>query len=210
MSDFVNAQQTKTTAKFFSPVYEAWHKEYPSAEPTQEAIAAADGDKAKAQAIITKKEREVSISLISHHDYVDTMMAYLQRVYWWFHNHTRTSTSGTDARNTLKLSTTTRVRQPYQAYSKLYYETKLKDIIDEKYKEHIDTTPKAEQKGRFAFTSALTKSFYDAETDEIKNEVEIFRKKQVAMNTIKLEEGSETDEKMDAASLEERNRQMQS
>jgi hypothetical protein len=61
---FVQAQQEKTTAGFFPPVYESWYKEFPSAEPTPDDIAAAGSDIAKAEALVKKKEREVSIFLV--------------------------------------------------------------------------------------------------------------------------------------------------
>jgi len=64
--------------------------------------------------------------------------------------------------------------QPFQAYSRLYYETKLKAIINEKLKEHTESVPKEEQKTRFVFLTALTKELFDAETDEVKKEVEAF------------------------------------
>lgn len=64
MSDFLYAQQQKMTATFFPPIYKAWHKAYPSRAPMAEEIKKADGDVAKAQAVVKKKEREVSIPLV--------------------------------------------------------------------------------------------------------------------------------------------------
>jgi hypothetical protein len=60
LSDFLHAQQQKTTTTFFPPIYEAWYKMYPRPAPTAEEIEEA-GAMAKAQAVIKKKEREVSI-----------------------------------------------------------------------------------------------------------------------------------------------------
>lgn len=131
-------------------------------------------------------------------------------MYWWFFNHTRASSSGSDSRNLLKLSTKNRTLQGFQAYSRLYYETKLKDVIDKEYKVHTETVPKEEQKTRFAFAAALTKTLLDSESDEVKAEVEAYRKKESTSKEIKLEDDSDDDddpEKQDER--DERNRQMQ-
>src|ERR1700685_1195691 len=61
---FIQAQQEKTTANFFPPVYESWYKELPSTELTPDDIAAAGSDIVKAKALVKKKEREVSIFLV--------------------------------------------------------------------------------------------------------------------------------------------------
>jgi hypothetical protein len=66
MAAFVQAQQTKMTGQFFTSVYDAWHGTYPSANPSDKQLAAA-GDATKAKASIIKKEREVSIYLVSHY-----------------------------------------------------------------------------------------------------------------------------------------------
>jgi hypothetical protein len=61
-----------------------------------------------------------------------------------------------------------RVLQSHQAYSQLYYESKLKSIIDKKYKEHLETVPLKNQKSVFAFHAAETKELFDTETDEVR------------------------------------------
>src|SRR5258708_6054740 len=93
-----------------------------------------------------------------------SMIFNFQRVYWWFFNHSRASTSGMDTRGTLKLSAKSKVLQPYQAYSQLYYNSKLKPVIDEMYQEHLESMPIADQKTRFVFTATATKELYEAET----------------------------------------------
>ena len=67
---FVQAQQEKTTAGFFPPVYESWYKEFPSAEPTPDDIAAAGSDIAKAEALVKKKQREVIFFLSLSHTFL--------------------------------------------------------------------------------------------------------------------------------------------
>jgi hypothetical protein len=137
------------------------------------------------------------------------MLLYLQRVYWWFHNHSRSSSGGTDARNTLKLLSKSRVLQPFQAYSKLYYDTKLKDVVNAKFSEYTETVPIHEQMTRFVFGVALTKTLYEAETEEVKKEVEVYWAKLASSGAIKLEEKEGEDNPMDIAALDERNQQMQ-
>ena len=60
-----------------------------------------------------------------------------------------------------------RVLQPYQAYSQLYYESKLKTIIEKRYKEHLEAVPTKDQKSAFAFRVAETKVLFDAESEQI-------------------------------------------
>lgn len=85
----------------------------------------------------------------------------------------------------------------------------MKAIIDEKFKEHTESVPKEEQKTRFVFSTGLTKELFDAEMDEVKKEVEAFRKK-LGSSTIKLEDEGAEDKAMDEAEQQERNLQMQS
>ena len=85
----------------------------------------------------------------------------------------------------------------------------MKAIIDEKFKEHTESVPKEEQKTRLVFSTGLTKELFDAETDEVKKEVEAFRKK-LGSSTIKLEDEGAEDKAMDEAEQQERNLQMQS
>jgi hypothetical protein len=115
-----------------------------------------------------------------------------QQIYWWYFNHSRTTTSGSDTRNVLKLQGSSRILQPFQAYSQLYYESKLKPIIDEKYKVHLETVPFDKQKTAFAFRAAETKELLEAETEEVKREVEEYRRKKVSDKTINIKD---TDEK---------------
>lgn len=84
--------------------------------------------------------------------------------------------------------------QGYQAYSQLYYDTKLKGIIDKKYKEHTETVPKEEQTSWFAFSTSLTKVLFERETNEIKVEVDAYWKKEVTSKEIKLDNESDSDD----------------
>jgi hypothetical protein len=54
----------------------------------------------------------------------------------------------------------------------MYYETKLKPIVDEKYAEYLEETPKEHQENRIAFAAVLVAKLFEQETPEIKAEVE--------------------------------------
>jgi hypothetical protein len=56
---FVQAQKNKTVSQFFAPIYSEFHEIWPYREPTKEEIDASGGDKARAKAIIFKKENQV-------------------------------------------------------------------------------------------------------------------------------------------------------
>jgi hypothetical protein len=87
-----------------------------------------------------------------------------------------------------------RVLQSYQAYSQLYYETKLKPVIDKKYHDYLETVPPKDQKSAFAFRAAETKRLFDAETDEVKKQVEEYRKMKVSDMAIKIDNTDVQDE----------------
>ena len=98
--------------------------------------------------------------------------------------------------------------QAFQAYSQLYYESKLKPIVEKNYKEHLENVPSDEQKTAFAFRTAEIKRLLEAESEDVKREVEEYRKKRMNMSdmAIKIEDTEENDE----ASQAELTKRMQS
>ena len=76
MAAFVQGQQTKTTGQFFTSVYDAWHEKYPSANPSDEQLASANGDTTKAQALVIKK-RERSVFPLPHATHAMLWLCYL-------------------------------------------------------------------------------------------------------------------------------------
>jgi len=64
--DFVEAQKNKTISQFFAPIYSDFHEIWPYREPTKEEIDASDGDKARAKAVIFKKENKVSYTFVCY------------------------------------------------------------------------------------------------------------------------------------------------
>jgi hypothetical protein len=61
----------------------------------------------------------------------------------------------------------------------------------------------------FVLGTTLTRALFDAEPEEVKNKVELYRKKVASSFAIKLEDDNGEEEAVDEASKDERNRQMQ-
>lgn len=68
--------------------------------------------------------------------------------------------------------------QGYQAYSNLYYQSKLKNVVDEGYTDYCASLPLGENpESIFKWRNNKLRELYEAETDEVKAEVEVLRKK---------------------------------
>jgi hypothetical protein len=133
----------------------------------------------------------------------------IQRVYYWFFNHTHTTSSGTGRKDLLRLTANSRRLQLVQAYSRLYYEKKVKDTVDVRYKEYLETTAKHEQLSRVAFSANVMKEFFDAETEEVKQEVEKYRDKVLSGNTIKFDDTADGKDAINKEAQQSLNKQMQ-
>jgi hypothetical protein len=116
-------------------------------------------------------------------------------------------TSGTGRKDILRL-TKSRMLQPTQAYSRLYYNSKLKEIVDKEYKEHTDNTPKDQQEQRVAFTAKLLEKLLNEETDEVRAEVEAYRKKRILGAAITFDDNN-SENSMKKEEEKERNKKMQ-
>lgn len=117
-----------------------------------------------------------------------------QRIKNWFFNHTRGSSSGAGTRGVLKLSAPPKVMQPWQAYLKLFQNTKLKEKIDKAWREYLSSVPEGQKpkKTLFEIRNKVAQESYKAETPEVKRQVEEYRKSKEATRT-------------DASDLAERN-----
>jgi hypothetical protein len=62
------------------------------------------------------------------------------------------------------------------------------------YQEHIRTVPPKDQKSAFAFRVAQTRLMFDMETDEVKQEVEEYRRRKVSDMTVKINDADAQDE----------------
>lgn len=121
-----------------------------------------------------------------HKYFINNDWPFIQRVFYWFHNHTRGSSSGTGKRGVLKLQTKTKLLQPWQAYQSLFYRSKLKPIIDQAWEDYksslaVGTKP---DKSRFLFMNEKVQEMFAAETEEVRELVEAHR--------LKLKEGGES------------------
>jgi hypothetical protein len=97
----------------------------------------------------------------------------------WFSNHTR---SGNVSKSRTKLLVLQKKKQkklqPTQAYSRLFYEGKLKAIVEQRWTAHIALEPEDATKNKkptLQFRNKVIKELYDAEPTEIKKEVEAYR-----------------------------------
>ena len=114
------------------------------------------------------------------------LQGYPQRIKEWFNNHTRESYRAGKNRAILNLTVKKAKRLPlYQAYSQLHYDTRIKEVVHtewpteracileqkadgEDVKDPPETAP-------LWFRNKIIKSEFDAETDEVKGEVEKYR-----------------------------------
>jgi len=109
--------------------------------------------------------------------------------------------------------TAKRKLQSHQAYSRLYYDTKLKSVVEARYKQHIDETPKGRQKKQIVFAAQVVKELFKAETDEVKAEVEAYCQKLLLSGVITLgndEDEEPTDNEEAEQERTQRNLKMQS
>lgn len=105
-----------------------------------------------------------------------------QRIKYWFHNNTRGSSSGTGARGVLKLSSTPKLVQPWQAYQNKFYDAKLKPKVEEAWNRYLSEVPEGQKPAKtlFEVRNRVVRELYENETDEVKQEVEEHRKRMKA------------------------------
>jgi hypothetical protein len=85
----------------------------------------------------------------------------------------------------------------------------MKDTVDVRYKEHLETTAKDDQLSRVAFSANVTKEFFDVETEEVKQEVEKYRDKVLSGGIINLDDTADGEDAVDEESQQLMNKQMQ-
>lgn len=138
---------------------------------------------------------------------------YSQRVYFWFFNHTRGSTSGTGSKQILRLGTKPRRLLPWQAYSRLYFEKKdLKSILDKRWKTYTAKTPEKNRKARVTFISEELNVMLSGESEKVQAEVAAFIEKHKAGGTVDIENGlikADEDNADDAGAADEMLQNMQ-
>ena len=85
----------------------------------------------------------------------------------------------------------------------------MKPIVKARYQEHIDQTPMDQREKRVAFAANITKELLEAETDEVKAQVEAYREKHYANGSIKLSDDGSDETITGEDEEQERNEQMQ-
>ncbi|TDL21060.1 hypothetical protein BD410DRAFT_804492 [Rickenella mellea] len=151
LKDYWTAQRDRKTTAFFSHTYAAYFKEFPFVE------GAAVGRGA-------------------------TFTGAKSRIHEWFSNHGRKSNFHRPSTRikVLKLrKKKARKMSAWQVYSDLYYADKLKPTIDEQYSEHVEKSKadNTEPEKAIAFRNRLIKEAYEAESDSVKEEVEVARER---------------------------------
>lgn len=96
----------------------------------------------------------------------------------WINNHTRLAT-GQGRQRRLDLSGKKKPKwQPYQAYSRLYWDTRLKDEIDPEYLPYVACVPlEGVAESLFAFRNRRLRERLANETEVVKAEVDTYRGK---------------------------------
>jgi hypothetical protein len=178
---FVKAQDDKTTSTVFFPkTHKAWQNEWPTEPLTEQEVKDVKGDAQKALVIKTKMMEDVrsSSSLFCNH-LTHKQHKIPQRVFYWFHNNTRTSSSGTGKCSLLKIKLKTRLPKEWQAYQMLYYKTKLKPLVDVVWAAYLATVPADMKpaKMRFAIMNEVVQKMFAEETEEVKKEIEEYCRK---------------------------------
>ena len=102
------------------------------------------------------------------------MLTRLQRIAQWFHNTTRPSTAST--RNVIKIKTLNKLPAEWQAYQTLYYEQKLKALVDSRYKAYCNgLEPGKTPQSRISFQTEVVRAEYWKETPEVRAAVQKHR-----------------------------------
>ena len=98
-------------------------------------------------------------------------------------NHTRNTSSGEGKTKMLDLSGKKGKHwQPYQAYSHLYYDKKLRQVIRDGYIEYIAGLPNGtEPDSMFKYRNQELRALLENETSEVKAEVEALCKTSVSV-----------------------------
>jgi hypothetical protein len=114
----------------------------------------------------------------------------LQRLRQWINNHTRKTSSGEGKSKLLDLSGKAARRwQPYQAYSRLFCDTKLRPIITNAYIEYCKRVPNGEEvDSLFKFQNCELRVMLENETSEVKAQVEM-----LCQNSVTIKEEAEVE-----------------
>jgi hypothetical protein len=176
--EYIQAQQDGHAgiSNFWKASWDDWFERWPLAS---ESVDETEADPAKRKrdevsAVKTVRICSSSGTNVAHHNGN-------QRVQAWFNNHTRGSKSGYGRKKVLDLSKKKSKKLPsYQAYQQLYYEEKIKDIVEKRWDEHLRSQPgydedSVPQVPSLAFRNRITRELFADESDEVKDKVEAHR-----------------------------------
>ena len=162
---FLQAQERGSTKEFYTQLHEDWWKAFPLEEPPEADKSEAERSEAerseaegsvaerseaekseaekKAQAMrehIKKQELVSALKILAKHD---SLTSCSQRLDQWYHNHTRpTQSSSKEA--VIPVKKTSKAPALWQAYSTLYYQSKLKALVDEAWFSYLKTKKESE------------------------------------------------------------------
>ena len=108
-----------------------------------------------------------------------------QRLQQWFNNHSRGMAAAVGSERRPKplnlVERPTKKLSFVQAYTKLYYQSKLKPIVDEAWKQHIAENPGEVGRGdRLKHRNKLIGELFHDEAKEVKQRVEQCREEGIA------------------------------
>ena len=166
--------------EFWPVVLSEWFKQWPLPELTQSQLD---------QGMTTEKQLEVQKLVggaCSHFKQLN-LTHIIQRLTQWYNNHTRTSSSGEGKKKVLDLGGRKRKMLPdWQAYSRLYYDDRIKATVDREWQEEIRKQNENEGDGttqnllskvaNVRFRAVITQRLFANESPEIKENVEKYRK----------------------------------
>jgi hypothetical protein len=117
----------------------------------------------------------------------NSLTSLLKQIKDWFKNHTRASGSmGQGQRPLLNLSQKKAKKLPvWQAYSKHFYEEKLKEVVQVHWNAKFKTeNPEHDEENTpippppLQFRNEVIRTMYEEESEEVKKEIEVYRDKQ--------------------------------
>jgi hypothetical protein len=114
------------------------------------------------------------------------LQGYPQRIKEWFNNHTRESYRAGKNQTILNLTVKKAKLLPlHQAYSQLHYDTRIKEVVRTEWsperarileqKANGEDVKDPPETAPLWFRNKIIKSEFDAETDEVKGQVEKYR-----------------------------------
>lgn len=99
-----------------------------------------------------------------------------KRLFHWFHNNTRPN-SALSKQDVIPVKKSAKRLAVWQAYQKIYW-VKLKPIVDEAYKAHLNTLAKGEKaKPKIQIQTEVVRGEYAKEAEDVKAEVEKYMHK---------------------------------